>query len=321
MANDSSKGFHPFKWMWENFDKLAIGGTMLAAVITGRMSDDAPDTAKKAFKATGGSLGGKGDPLDEAKLLKLIDMIKPTAGYSDKPELQSYLNRGLGEVFKLQHKKIWLQEAGIEAFEEWRRILVQLYLLDPDIAVDYLTSLAKDYRSAYQSELRKKGVPVSTLSKAVKNGCWKRACETVATKMRNNSIIIPNGKAVPAFERMKEAAKKVSPVAIEKLKAARGFSWKVLKTGWFAGTLAGQKGLHWLDEKDQAFAKYTATLHKNRTSRLSWWGAYKLNRESGLNRRSSARKTPGVSRKSRKGPWKQRSFRLAHALNILNWIR
>jgi|GEM_PF-3781276 len=275
-----------------------------------------PEDAPGWAKAADNSPGGEGKPEDEASYANFITKIGTAPEYEDRTSLQLYLRNWVNEAYQLHHPERHVRERGRILQQDWRVIIKQMSIdYGEQAAIAYLTALAKTIRRYYMAEVRSKGKTLLTIKGRQKQACWEKACHRVNEELLADGIHVPGEAEVPYSVQIKYFFKdKVSPFnteALKKLKAARGFSWKVLKTGWFVGILAGKKGKHWLDEKDRAFAKFTTDLEEAEASRLSWRGAFKRNRAAGQGRTSSLRNTPQTVRESRKGLWQRWTFRFA----------
>jgi len=284
MADDNkSSGFHPFNWLWENFDKLAIIGTIAVAAATGRVSEDADAKSKAAAKAMGASTGGKGDPADEA----FFKWAKSKVGNSrDRGQLREILTGLTHHAFQLTHSEKWVRNRGRDAFEEWRVTVCKMGKPTPQDAVDYLTAMAKDIRRHYTRELRQAGVTPFPYDDNNSDHRIARinAYDYAIDQMQSEGTYVPSGTEAAVAIKLKNLAMQMGPKAFNAGKTAYDTTTKKLeaayqqiklrapgyaKQGWGATKTAAVAHADWMEQhaierkqQDDALGRFDRFLNK-----------------------------------------------------------
>ena len=273
---------------------LIVGYYAYNALRTGVVSEDAPEKAKMAAKGLGATVGGKGDPTDEAYFLYYSSGIAPGKTEKEAKELRFFLRSGLATVYRLNHESEEERERGLADFEEWRTILVRLGQIDPNFVIEYLTELAESFRSEFDdalewventskpiaddiSEKRKKSIQQRRQVKA-----WERACDKVAEQMHSDSVKVPLYDLQPLGKKLWQKLKNLGPLAsqakndtLETMKPYKRYARIMGKRRGKQAKRVAQKGWDTTKEKaDSVDAELAQSAEELRTDRENSTGAY-----------------------------------------------
>lgn len=211
--------FHLFSWLWENLDTLAIIGTVGAALWKGSIPEDADPKAKAAAKAMGASVGGKGDPADEA----FFKEVRASLGTNvDRKRLQAILTQFTIYAFQINHEERWVRERGRDAFEEWRVIICKMGSPNKRIAIDYATELTRDILKVYVKECKRKHVKPWPFDekKATHINAQKVAFDAAIEQMQSEGTYVPTGTEAALLIQLKNLATLMGPKVFDAGKAA-----------------------------------------------------------------------------------------------------
>lgn len=179
-----------YEFFKDHWGELFAAGHIAAAMFNGgKMSENAPKSAQDIHAAMGGNIGGKGNPADEVAYKRIVMRLDGT--------LRAYLDAWVGFAFPVKHPEKWVCDKARIHFEEWRVIISKMAHDDENMAILYLTEVARSVRRAFFSEMRKIGKTPNTITENELSECKMKALEKISEKMAFEGTPIPNYNETP----------------------------------------------------------------------------------------------------------------------------